>query len=78
MKLKPALIQLHRKEDLLTVIGQHLIAGFRQLRTILLQTCQDSEIALVHQRPAKTLNVARASLLLLRRAATLLLGDGAG
>src|SRR3954452_16892605 len=66
------------REKLLTVVGQHLTTGFRQLRTILLKACQNDEIALVHQRSAKTRDVARARLLLIRRTATLLLGDGAG
>ena len=66
------------KGDLLSVIGQHLAAGCGQLRTILLKTRQNDEIALVHQRTAKALDVACTSLLLRRRAAALLLGDGAG
>ena len=62
---------------LLTVVGQHLAAGFSQLRTILLKARQNDEVALVHQRSAETRDVARAGLLLIRRAATLL-RDGAG
>ena len=65
------------KGRLLTVVGQHLVAGFSQLRTVLLQTSQNDEVALVHQRSAKTRDVARARFLLIWRA-TALLGDGAG
>lgn len=64
--------------DLLPVAGQHLAAGFGQLRTILLQACENDEIALVHELPAITRDIARASLLLVWRAAALLLGNGAG
>jgi hypothetical protein len=62
---------------LLTVVSQHLAAGFGQLRTILLKAGQDGEVTLVHYRAAETRDVARARLLLIRRAATLL-RDGAG
>jgi hypothetical protein len=77
MELKPTLIQLYRKEYLLTVVGQHLAAGFGQLRTILLKARQNDEVALIHQRAAKTRDIARARFLLIGRA-TALLGDGAG
>src|SRR4051794_10611023 len=66
------------RAELLTVVGQHLAAGFRQLRTILLKARQNDEVALVHQRSAKPRHVARARLLLIGRTATLLLGNGAG
>src|SRR5882757_7857994 len=62
---------------LLAVVFQHLIAGRRQLRTILLQAGQNGEIALIDHRAAEALDVARARLLLLRRAAALL-RDGTG
>ena len=60
------------------MVGQHLVAGFGQLRTILLKARQNDEVALVHQRSAKTRDVARARFLLIGRTATRLLGDGAG
>src|ERR1700738_4357563 len=62
---------------LLAVVFQHLIAGRGQLGTILLQASQNGEIALIDHRAAETLHVARARLLLVRRAAALL-GDGTG
>ena len=62
---------------LLSVVFQYLIAGRGQLGAILLKASQNSEIALVDHRPAEALNIARTSLLLLRRPAALL-GDGAG
>ena len=63
---------------LLPVVLQHLVAGFTQLGTILLQAGQNGEIALIDHGAAKTLNVAGTSLLLLRGAAALLLSDGTG
>src|SRR3954471_5429497 len=66
------------EKGLLSVVGQHLPAARGQLRAVLLQTCQDGEIALVHHDTAETLDVASACLLLFRRTATLLLSDGAG
>ena len=67
-----------RALPLLSVVFQHLIAGSGQLGTILLKASQNGEITLIDHRTAKALNVARASRLLLRRAAALLLGDGTG
>ena len=67
-----------RELGLLPVIFQDLIAGPGQLGTILLQAGQDDEIALIDDLAAVALNVARTGRLLLRRAATLLLGDGTG
>jgi hypothetical protein len=65
--------------SLLSVIFQHLIAGLAQFGSILLKASQNGEIALIDHRAAEALNVARASPLLLRRAAALLLlGDSAG
>ena len=61
---------------LLPVAFQHLVAGRRDLRTILLQAGQDGEIALIDHRAAEALHVTGASLLLLRRSAALLLGEG--
>jgi hypothetical protein len=66
------------KEILLPVAFEYLTARGSQLRTILLKARQNDEIPLIHQRAAKTRDIARARLLLIRRAATLLLGDGAG
>jgi len=63
---------------LLPVVFQHLIAGRGQLGTMLLKAGQNGEIALIDHRAAEALNVARTSRLFLRRAAALLLGDGAG
>ena len=64
---------------LLPVVFQHLIACRTQLGTILLKAGQNDQIALIYQRTAVALNIARASLLLLRCTATLLLlGDGPG
>src|ERR1700676_3385950 len=64
---------------LLSVVLQHLIAGLGQLGTILLQAGQNGEIALIDDRTAEALNVARTSRLLLRSsAALLLLGEGTG
>ena len=61
---------------LLAVVFQHLIAGRRDLGAVLLQAGQNGEIALIDHRAAEALNVARAGLLLFRRAAALLLGEG--
>jgi hypothetical protein len=49
----------------LAVIGEYLSASLGQLGTILLETGQNSEIALVHQLAAVARNVPRASLLFL-------------
>jgi hypothetical protein len=75
--LTGATVQRHGRESLLPVTCQNLVAGRGQLRAILLKARQNDEIALVNQRAAKALDVARASFLLIRRAATLL-RDGAG
>jgi hypothetical protein len=63
---------------LLSVVSQHLIAGLGQFWTMLLKASQNREVALIDQRAAKALDIARASLLLVWRAAALLLGDGPG
>jgi hypothetical protein len=55
------------------VVLEHLIAGLRQLGTILLETSQNGEVALIHHFAAMALDVARASRLFFRRAATRLL-----
>jgi len=60
------------------VILQHLIAGGADLGTVLLQTRQNDEIALVDHRTAEALHVARTSPLLFRRAAHALSGGGSG
>jgi hypothetical protein len=61
---------------LLTVIGQDLITSLGELGAILLQAVQNDEVGVVHHRTAEFLDVVSAGLLLLRRSATLLLGDG--
>jgi hypothetical protein len=63
---------------LLPVVSQHLIAALGQLGTMLLKASQNGEIALIHHQAAEALDIARASPLLVRRAAALLLGDGPG
>jgi hypothetical protein len=55
------------------VVFQDLVAGRRQLRTVLLQAGEDREIALVDHLAAVALNVAVARGLFLRRATALLL-----
>jgi hypothetical protein len=60
------------------VVSQYLIAGWGQLGTNLLKASQNGEIALINHLAAVTLNIAGTSLLLLRRAAALLLRDGTG
>src|SRR5882757_8182796 len=54
---------------LLPVADQHLAARGRKFRAILLEASQNGKIALIHQVAAETLHVARASFLLLIRAA---------
>jgi hypothetical protein len=44
----------------------------------LLKASQNGEITLIDHRAAEALDIARTSPLFLRRAAALLLGDGAG
>ena len=56
---------------LLVVILQHLITGLAQFGTIFLQAGQHSEIALIDDRAAITLNIARTGGLFLRRSAAL-------
>jgi hypothetical protein len=63
---------------LLPVVFEHLIAGCGQLGTMFLKAGQNGEVALIDHRAAEALNVARTGRLFLRRAAALLLGDGAG
>jgi hypothetical protein len=62
---------------LLAVVLQHLIAGLGQLGAVLLQAGQNGEVALIDDRTAEALNVARTGRLLFRRA-TALLGEGGG
>jgi len=59
----------------LPVVLENLVAGGADLGTMLLQTRQDGEIALVNHRTAELLHVAGAGLLFLRRSAALL-GEG--
>ena len=66
------------RASLLPVVFQHLIAGPGQSGTILLKASQNGEITLIDHRAAEALDIARTSPLLLRCAAALLLGDGAG
>ena len=61
---------------LLAVIGQDLITSLGELGAILLQAAQNDKVGVVHHRAAEFLDVVSAGLLLLRRSATLLLGDG--
>ena len=70
------------KRRLLAVVLQHLIAGRRNLRAVLLQAGENHEVALVDDAAAVALNVAVAGGLLFRRAAARglrrLLGEGRG
>ena len=50
---------------LLAVVDQHLTTGHGQFLTIILETSQNGEIALIHQLAAETLDIARAGLLVL-------------
>src|SRR5882724_7505461 len=65
---------------LLPVVLEHRIADGGQLGPIFLKTGQNDEVALVDHGATEALNVSRASLLLFRRAAALmlLLGEGSG
>ncbi|MDE5462541.1 hypothetical protein GWG67_17975 [Bradyrhizobium sp. CSS354] len=58
--------------SLLVVVLQDLVAGLRNLGPVLLEAGQDGEIALVDDRTAELLHIARAGLLLGVRAAPLL------
>ena len=67
-----SLRQLSRHRLLLPVARQHLLAGLADLRAVLLQAGQHDLIAILHLRPAKPRDVARAGVmprLLLRRGA---------
>jgi len=61
---------------LLPVAFQHLIAGHGYLGAIGLEASEDGEVALIDHRAAVALHVTGAGLLLLGRAAALLLGKG--
>jgi hypothetical protein len=76
-RIKPPAGLPRTRGGLLAVVFQYLFAGCGQSGTILLKTGQNGEIALIDYRAAEALNVARTSLLLLRRA-TALLGNSAG
>src|SRR4051812_15165425 len=71
MGISPAKPMLSRNFEsprvLLSVVGQHLTAAGGEFGAVLLQARQNGEIALIHQGAAKTLDVPRAGLLLLRR-----------
>src|SRR5262245_12883313 len=72
---------LHGPRESLLVVGlQDLIASLRDLGPVLLQAGQNREIALIDDRTAELLHVARAGLLLFGRAASLLglLGERRG
>jgi hypothetical protein len=56
------------------VVLQHLVAGRRDLRTVLLQAGEDREITLIDDGAAVALDVAVAGGLLLRGAAARRLG----
>jgi hypothetical protein len=58
------------------VVLEHLIAGRGDLWTILLQACQNGEIALVDDRAAEALHVAGTRFLFVRRPAARWLGEG--
>jgi hypothetical protein len=62
--------------SLLPVVLENLVAGSAYLGTMFLQARQDGEIALIDHRTAEFLHVAGAGLLLFRRSAALLLGNG--
>src|SRR4051812_49218626 len=82
MGISPAKPMLSRRFQgprvLLSVVGQHLNAAGGEFGAVLLQARQNGEVALIHQSAAKTLDVTRARLLLLRRTTSLLLGEGTG
>jgi hypothetical protein len=61
---------------LLPVAFQHLIARHGYLGAIGLEASEDGEVALIDHRAAVALHVTGAGLLLLGRAAALLLGKG--
>src|SRR5207237_6602143 len=60
---------LHTFPDhaLLPVIGQHLVAGFRESRAVLLQAGEHDLVAVIHMRAAKARDVARAGVVSLLR-----------
>jgi hypothetical protein len=64
------------ESGLLAVVFQNLVAGWRDLGTILLKASQDGEVALIDHRAAEALHVTRTSLLLFRRSAAFWLGEG--
>jgi hypothetical protein len=66
----------NESRSLLPVVLENLVAGSAYLGTMFLQARQDGEIALIDHRTAEFLHVAGAGLLLFRRSAALLLGDG--
>jgi hypothetical protein len=64
---------------LLAVIGEDLVAGRRNRRTVLLKAAQDHQIAFVHQRAAISGHILRAGFLLFGSPAALgLLRHGRG
>src|SRR5207302_8648609 len=61
-----------QRPSLLVVVLQDLVAGLRDLGPVLLEAGQDGEIALIDDRTAELLHIARAGLLLGVRATPLL------
>jgi len=61
------------RQELLTVAGEHLLAGFGQSGAIFLETAQDDKIALIHHLAAITRDITGTGFLLLLCAAALLL-----
>ncbi|QFI77083.1 hypothetical protein F8237_05045 [Bradyrhizobium betae] len=61
-----------QRPSLLVVALQNLVAGLRDLGAIFLEAGQDGEIALVDDRTAELLHIARAGLLFGVRAASCL------
>ncbi len=53
--------------NLLPVIGQHLLAGFREPRAILLQAAQHDLVAIVHVGATEPRNVPRTGVVSLLR-----------
>jgi hypothetical protein len=53
------------RPDLLTVFGQNPLAGAAEPGAMLLETVENSRVALVHHRPAKARDVARAGVMAL-------------
>jgi hypothetical protein len=72
----PAAALIGCRRFLLIVVFQYLGARGAQFGAILLEASQYREVTLIDHRAAVALHVTGAGLLLLRRAAALLLGEG--